>query len=228
MRNVPPRLSSGIAEASRKAALRPALIFDFGNVVAHFDYTRACDVLGARLGLTGAAFLERVRAAGFLSIVGEYESGRMTAEEFSTAVCGLVGLEVPHDEFAAAWADIFWLNEPVARLVVDLKRLGYTLVLGSNTNDLHAAHFREQFEETLAHFDRLVLSYEIGHIKPSKAFYLACAEAAGTPPDQCVFIDDMPENVQGARAAGLEGLVYRDFEALRNDLRALGVELPEA
>src|SRR5205823_3917086 len=131
-----------------------------------------------------------------------------------------------HDEFAAAWSDIFWLNEPVARLVASLKGRGYTLVLGSNTNDLHATHFRRLFAETLAHFDRVVLSYEVGHIKPSSAFYLACAEAAGAPPEDCVFIDDLPENVEGARAAGLTGVLYRDHDTLLADLRQLGMEVP--
>ncbi len=206
---------------------RPALIFDFGNVVAFFDYRKACAHFGQRLGLSGEAFLERVRGLGFSSLVQEYESGRLTAEAFSKAVGALVGLDLTHEEFAAAWSDIFWINEPVARLVERLKGLGYTLVLGSNTNDLHAAQFRRQFAETMACFDRLVLSYEVGHIKPSAAFYLACAEAAGSPARDCLFIDDLPENVEGARAAGLSALLYRDAPTLRTDLRNLGIELTE-
>ncbi len=213
--------------ASDALVRRPALIFDFGNVVAHFDYARACEALGAPLGLTGEAFMDRVRDLGFSPIVRDYESGRLTAEAFSEAVCALAGLAIPHAEFVAAWSDIFWLNEPVADLVAELKRLGYPLVLGSNTNDLHAAHFRREFAETLDRFDRLVLSYEVGHIKPSAAFYAACTEAAGLAPADCVFIDDLPENVEGARAAGLKALLYRDPGTLRDDLRALGVELPE-
>jgi putative hydrolase of the HAD superfamily len=205
----------------------PALIFDFGNVVAHFDYRKACETLGRPLGLSGEVFLERARGLGFSPLVQEYESGRITAKAFSRAVCTLVGLEITHDAFAAAWADIFWPNEPIARVVADLKRRGYTLVLGSNTNDLHAAQFRRQFAETLTHFDRLVLSYEIGHIKPHAAFYHACAEAAGAPPAECVFIDDLPENVDGARAAGLEGIVFRDVPGLLDALSKLGVEVGE-
>jgi epoxide hydrolase-like predicted phosphatase len=217
-----------MARTSQAEPMRqPALIFDFGNVVAHFDYAKACAVLGAPVGLSGAALLERVRPLGFSPLVRRYESGQISAEAFSAGLCTLAGLEVPHAEFAAAWSDIFWPNEPVARLVAALKARGYRLVLGSNTNDLHAAQFRRQFAATLAHFDRLVLSYEIGHAKPAAAFYHACAEAAGVPPSACVFIDDLPENVAGARAAGLAGLLYRDVPTLVADLRALGVEVPD-
>ena len=203
----------------------PALIFDFGNVVAHFDYGKACEALGRPLGLGGGALLERARAAGFGPLVARYEGGGMTAEEFSTAVCAMVGLEIAHEEFAAAWADIFRLNEPIAPVVADLKRRGYTLVLGSNTNDLHAAQFRRQFAETLAHFDRLVLSYEVGHVKPHASFFRACAEAAGAPPAECVFIDDLPENIDGARAVGMTGIVFRDVPSLLDELAAMGVEV---
>jgi putative hydrolase of the HAD superfamily len=203
----------------------PALIFDFGNVVAHFDYRKACETLGRPLGLSGAALLERARGLGFSPLVKEYERGMISAEAFSSGVAALVGLDIAHDEFARAWADIFALNEPVADLIADLKGQGYTLVLGSNTNDLHASQFRRQFAATLAHFDRLILSFEIGHIKPAAEFYHACAAAAGAAPGECVFIDDMPENVEGAQAVGMEGTVFRDVPSLVQALRARGVEV---
>jgi glucose-1-phosphatase len=204
---------------------RPALIFDFGNVVAFFDFTRACDRWGPGVGLSGQALLERVRGAGFTPLLQDYERGAMVSHDFARAFCELAGLSVAFEDFAPAWSDIFRLNEPVAGLVGRLKGEGYTLVLGSNTNELHATRFRDQFAETLRHFDALVLSYEVRHIKPSAGFYLACATAAGAEPAECVFIDDMPENVEGARSAGLSGVLYRDTPDLIRELHGLGVEV---
>ena len=205
---------------------RPALIFDFGNVVAHFDYGQAASKLGARLGLSGAEVLDRLRPLGFSEILKDYESGRINAEAFSSSVSGLIGLAISHDDFVAAWSDIFTANESLALLFGFLKEKGYTLILGSNTNDLHAGQFRRQFAETLVHFHRLVLSYEVGHVKPSIRFYEACVEASGLDAAGCVFIDDLIENVEGARAAGLVGLHYRTTVGLVDDLRALGVVVP--
>ncbi len=207
---------------------RPALIFDFGNVVAFFDYTRACEKFGPRLGLSGEDFLRHLRDRGLTPVLQDYERGSITSEHFSRAVGELAGLDFDHDEFSTAWADIFWLNKPVATLICALRAQGYALVLGSNTNDLHATQFRKQFAETLSQFDRLVLSYEVGHIKPSAEFYQACALAAAASPRDCVFIDDMPENVEGARSAGLTGLLYRDASTLIRDLAQLGVEFDTA
>jgi len=204
---------------------RPALVFDFGNVVAFFDYALACESYGRRLGLSGDALLDQLREAGLTALVQSYERGAIPSEEFSRSVGALAGLELGHDEFAAAWADIFSLNGPVAELVAALKGRGYRLVLGSNTNEIHANHFRWQFAETLGLFDRLVLSFEVGHLKPSAAFYLACAEAAGAEPADCVFIDDLPENVEGARRAGLQAVQFLDTPRLVAELRALGVDV---
>ena len=204
---------------------KPALIFDLGNVIAFFDYARACEPLGRRLGLTGPEFLAELRSRGFQSILASFERGTISPLEFSNSVSDLVGLKIDHDEFADLWADIFTLNEPVARIAVALKKAGHPLLLGSNTNTLHAAHFRAQFAETLNQFDRLILSYEVGEIKPELAFFEACARAAHREPGQCVFIDDVLENVEGARRAGLVGVHFRDTQSLLADLRLLGIVL---
>jgi HAD superfamily hydrolase (TIGR01509 family) len=202
----------------------PALIFDFGNVVAYFDYARACAGWGRRLGISGEALLQRMNSTTFPSLVREYESGTITTDEFSGRVRALAGLDISHSEFAEAWADIFQENEPVGRLVASLRRRGHILLLGSNTNALHAAQFRRQFERTLAQFDHLILSFEIGHLKPSADFFRACVVASGQHASSCIFIDDLAENVAGARAAGLSAIVYRDIESLLDELRALGVD----
>ncbi len=205
----------------------PALIFDFGNVVSYFDYQRASDALGKRLGLTGEDLHRRLTERGFTGLLAQFESGRMSPQEFARDVMALVDLTLPYDEFVQAWQDIFWLNESVARLIERLKLGGYRLLLGSNTNVLHHAHFRRQFATTLDLLDRHIVSYEVGHMKPSREFYEACVAAAGLPAASCIFIDDLAENVNGAHDAGLIGAHYTGTPTLIADLRRLGVEVPD-
>ena len=208
-------------------ARQPALIFDFGNVVVQFDFHRMGHALGTHLGMTGPDFMTRARERGFTDLLKQYESGGLTSPAFEKKLLDMMELNVPSDVFLSAWNDIFWINTPVARLIADLKQRGYTLVLGSNTNDMHATFYRQQFSEALTPFDTLVLSHEVGHVKPSSEFYLACARAAGAEPSGCVFIDDMAENVAGAIAAGLRGVQFREIKQLLDDLKDQGVETPE-
>ena len=105
---------------------------------------------------------------------------------------------------------------------------GYRLVLLSNTNELHARQFRRQFADTLAHFDALVLSHEVGLRKPCADIYAHCHRLADCPPSQCLFIDDLPANIEAARACGWQGIVYQRGLDLRRELRKLGVEVPSA
>ena len=205
---------------------QPVLIFDFGNVVSFFDYLRACERFGHRLGLTGSDFMERLQERGFAELLARFESGGMSAEDFAGRVRDLADLQLDYRAFVSDWEDIFWINEPVARLVEQLKRHGYTLFLGSNTNRLHATYFRRRFAPTIDLFDRLILSYEVGHMKPSAEFYRACVAAAGVPAASCVFIDDLIENVEGARRAGLEAIQFVDTTTLIAELRRFGAEIP--
>ena len=203
---------------------QPAIIFDFGNVIAYFDFEKATTRLGAQLGLSGEELLDRLGAAGFREVLQRYERGELSSTAFSREISNLISLKITHDEFAAAWGAIFTANESIIPVVESLKRQGFRLILGSNTNHLHAVKFRDQFASTLAHFDHLVLSYEVRQIKPHRDFYLACAAAAERPPADCVFIDDLAENIAGAQGAGLIGVLYESTPQLISDLAQLGVQ----
>lgn len=204
----------------------PALIFDFGNVVGFFDYLRACERLAEGLGMSGTELRDLLLDRGFARLLAEFETGRIGPEPFAAKVMDLAGLRLDYADFVRSWEDIFWPNESVGRLIAFLKTKGYPLYLGSNTNVLHATFYRRRFAETLDLLDGFILSHEVGHMKPAREFFDACVRAAGVPARSCVFIDDIAENVEGARQAGLTALHYVDTPALIDDLRRAGVEVP--
>jgi putative hydrolase of the HAD superfamily len=131
-------------------------------------------------------------------------------------------LSCTDEQFRTAFADMFTPNESVCALVPHLKQR-HRLLLLSNTNALHAAQFRGQFEETLAHFDALVLSHEVGLRKPDRRIFEHCRRLAGRPAHECLFIDDLKANVEAARAAGWQGLHYRPGEDLVSRLAEHGI-----
>lgn len=204
----------------------PVLIFDFGNVISFFDYMIICERFGRRLGLSAVEFRALAEERGMTGLLAEFERGALSDREFSRELQMRVGLNIPFEEFAADWQDIFKLNESVAALIPGLKKRGHTLVLGSNTNAIHAPFYRRTFRETLDHFDHFVYSHEVLFMKPARGFFEACVRVASAPPESCLFIDDIEENIEGARAAGLRGLVYRDTPTLVAELLEHGVECP--
>jgi len=199
------------------------IIFDFGNVIAHFDYKIAAGRIGQPLGLSGADLMARAMSLDFHPLLMDLESGHIDEWAFLAELKQRLGLPQEIQQLAADWADIFTANQPVHTLAGSLKNNGYKLVLGSNTNAIHARQFQNQFADLLGRFDALIMSHQVGAMKPAALFYERCHQAAGEPPENCIFIDDMPENVEGARAVGLHALHYRDIDTLTRELAALGV-----
>lgn len=70
-------------------------------------------------------------------------------------------------------------------------------------------------------FDAILLSYEIGHIKPDRIMYETIAERLGVEPTECIFIDDQPKYCDGAREAGMQVIQYIDFAQMSDDLNQL-------
>src|SRR5271166_52800 len=72
----------------------PVLMFDFGNVVGFFDYSTVYHRLGLKLGLSAQQFETMMYERGAARLGVEFESGRLTAEEFARQVTELAGLEM--------------------------------------------------------------------------------------------------------------------------------------
>jgi FMN phosphatase YigB (HAD superfamily) len=69
-------------------------------------------------------------------------------------------------------------------------------------------------------------SCRTGKRKPSPEFYLQAIDHLNVDPASCIFIDDRMVNIEAALSVGMVGLQFKNAEALRKDLCALGVELP--
>lgn len=75
------------------------------------------------------------------------------------------------------------------------------------------------------HFDAVVISSEVGMIKPDPSIFKHILADLGTQPAETVFIDDSPRNVAGATAVGITGITYTTIDQLKTDLLAHGVDI---
>jgi glucose-1-phosphatase len=198
-----------------------AIIFDFGNVVGFFNHRLTLDRLAPHSDMSPQQMFEAVYNGG---LEDDFEAGRISQADFLSRARTLCQLRCDEAFMARAFADIFHSNPEVCGLIPALKGR-YRLLLGSNTNELHAAQFLKQFEDVLGHFDDLVLSCRINVRKPNAGFFRHCHELAGCPAAECLFIDDMPANVAGAQAFGLRALVYKPEGDLAQRLEDHGIHI---
>ncbi|MDH6230165.1 2-haloacid dehalogenase [Mesorhizobium soli] len=69
----------------------------------------------------------------------------------------------------------------------------------------------------------ITVSGEIGMIKPDRAIYDLHAATFGLEPAATIFIDDSQKNVDGAKAAGWQAVLFRDAKTLEEDLERFGI-----
>ena len=92
----------------------------------------------------------------------------------------------------------------------------------SNTDLLHYKYGYSN-SEFLKHFDKLVLSFEVGAIKPEEKIFRIVEQFTGCPPEEHFFIDDIPEYIDAAQKYGWQGVVFTGYEKLVQDLTSLNI-----
>jgi putative hydrolase of the HAD superfamily len=197
------------------------VIFDFGNVVAFFDHSRAV----ARLArYTDMPPVELALVLYGSQIEDSYERGRIDTAEYVREARLNARLSCTEEQFLSAFGAIFWRNFEVCDLIPRL-RPAYRLVLASNTTRAHYDAYTKQFADVLCQFDHLGTSFDAGARKPEPAFFAHIHTRTHADPNECVFVDDLPTNVEAAERFGWRGVVYRPDGTLADKLRAAGVEV---
>jgi putative hydrolase of the HAD superfamily len=131
------------------------------------------------------------------------------------------------DELAAFRQD-FWrgdaVDQQLVRLVRRLRKRYQTAII-SNANDT--------LMNTLAgyglldEFDLVVGSAYEGVMKPDPAIYWRALEKLGRTPEETVFIDDAPRNIDAARALGMAVVLFTPQTDLEKELAALSVAIAD-
>jgi putative hydrolase of the HAD superfamily len=194
-----------------------ALILDLGNVLVFHDNALLFRRLGAKARLSQSEVEQRLAGTGWTAA----NRGLLGAEGLRRDVCGALGVDMPPEEFNAVWNSHFTVHQEVLPRVEGL--VGRVkLVLLSNTNVVHAAYLRPKLP-VLERFDHVLLSCEVGLVKPERAFYQEALKRVGCAPEETAFFDDLPEFVNAANALGLRGHLFTNAAAFDEQLEALGL-----
>ncbi len=190
------------------------IVFDVGKVLIDFQYTDLLAFLHQH-GLPHmprAALLEKIR-------LDPYECGEITSEEFLDNLNGLLTSPVHTDELRDRWVTVF---SPIPEMLDLAHRLSEVsrVYLLSNASDLHWNHLWQEMDiQEIGH--GRVASFELGVRKPDAAIYRAAEARFDLLPEQTVFIDDMAENAEGARACGWQAIHHTSPASTQRILHTL-------
>lgn len=199
------------------------IIFDMGGVLLRFEP----EYFISRLGITGpdADLLRRevFRSADWVRM----DRGTLTDEEGVASICRRVPerLHAAVEELVCRWEipEILPM-EGMAELIGELKAAGYGIYLLSNA-------FARQHEywprvPGSEYFDDTFISADVKLVKPQREIYEMALEKFGVKAEECVFIDDLPSNIEMGENCGIRGVVFHgDADILRADLRRADIKI---
>lgn len=195
------------------------MIFDLGRVIVDIDIRRLLSVvsMGVSADDVEGAIVRALRDEVML----DFNQGRIGPVEFHAAMMERHDLGLDFEEFCDLWCGIF---SPMAGMEELLRELEGKVKLGllSDTDPLHWGYLHGAYP-VLEVFAKPTLSYEVGATKPGEGIFLAAAANVGAQCGECLFIDDLEANVAGAVAVGMEGIVFRGADGLREELVERGV-----
>ncbi len=185
------------------------IIFDLGKVLIDYNF----DVFYKELKYEPG--LEILTESTFPIL--EFESGRITRKEFYQQLKNIYKFEHSLADFEKVWCSVFTELTGLVDYARELKEK-YNVFVLSNTDEIHFTSIWEDYPE-LHFFERnLMLSYELDSVKPQKEIYERSLKMFDLKPEDCLFIDDKPENIQGAREMGIAGILYTNFEETKKDI----------
>jgi len=186
------------------------IVFDLGNVLIPFDYSKPIEYFNNLKPGLGDKFARLYKEN--YHIHRSFEKGESTRSQYLSQMIDWLEGTVTAEEFCRIFSDIFTLNRDVIGLLPKLKE-HYTLCLLSNTNEIHKEYGYQHYQ-FLNNFDKLFLSHEVGAIKPEENIYRAVEEFTKKPSNEHLFIDDIQEYVDGAKACGWDGIQFKSYEDL--------------
>lgn len=193
------------------------LLCDMGNVLVFFCHERMCRQIGEVCGRSAAEIRECLIDS---SLQWEFERGFISEEALHARLEEILNCRLPFPDLIRAVSDIFELNDSMVPVLTALKQREVRLVLLSNTCISHLNFVRSRWD-LLNLFDHLVLSYEVGAIKPEDDIYRAALREIRCRPEECLYIDDIAAYVEKGRTFRLRGEVFTTTEKLLQALSAL-------
>jgi len=193
-----------------------AVFFDLGGVILRTEYQAPRQHLAEKLGMEYDDLVKVVfdSESGYKASIGA-----ITSDEHWAAV--IKRLKRPASEMEAIRHE-FFAGDIIDRTLLDfLRSLRGTYKTGLISNawgDLREYIVREKFDDA---FDHMIISAEVGAVKPEAKIYQIALAQAGVHANEAVFVDDFAVNIEGCEKVGMQGIYFEDPESALQQLKEL-------
>jgi putative hydrolase of the HAD superfamily len=183
-----------------------AIIFDFFDVFRSDGYNRWLKKHG------------REREGAYLAASERHDTGEYSDQQFFQAVSDASGESVEEIEYEMESGNEF--NQELVDYVAGALRNKYKIALLSNASSEYLRNELAKYDVE-KYFDEIIISSEVGLIKPSPEAFEYAVHKLAVEAEECVFVDDNPKHVAAAGKLGIHGVVYTDVTSLKKELEGL-------
>lgn len=200
------------------------IIFDLGAVVFHWQPRR---LLSRHLPDQTVSAEETDRLAdlffqNYSGSWGEFDRGTIEIPALAAAIAARTGLS--NDEVLRVVDGVPGELLPIdatVSLLEELKAAGQRLFYLSNMPKPYATHLKASYP-LFDLFDDGIFSSHVSLSKPDPAIFRHAESQFGVAASTCIFLDDNADNIEAAKAAGWQAVLFTDAAQARSELHALG------
>lgn len=187
------------------------IIFDYGNVIFEIDFKRAQKAL-SQLGITGIEDFFAHKSHN--NIFNDLETGTITPAEFRAGIRKAANNDnLTDEEIDAAWNSLLIGVPPNIHEVLLHVKEKYRTFLLSNNNEIHYLYIVDYLQKQFGMpdnsplFEKAYYSHQMLLRKPHVEIFQQVLQENNLIPEETLFIDDSPQHLVGAKAAGMHTLL---------------------
>ena len=187
------------------------IIFDLGGVLLDLNYQATIDAF-VEIGIKDFSSLYSQK--GQKQIFDDFETGKITSNQFISSIQSLTHNYISKDEIIIAWnAMLLEINPKKLDYLLSIKER-FRIFLLSNTNEIHISKFegvlakKNELEKFYDCFEKVYYSSRLSLRKPNVDCFKTVLEINQLNASETIFIDDSIQHIEGALKCGIKAYLF--------------------
>ena len=196
-----------------------AIFFDLGGVILRTEYQAPRQHLAERFGMDYEDIDKVVFGGGTNGSAARASIGEISEEEHWLNVMKV--LKQPASEYERVRDEFFAgdvIDHEILNFLRSIKPKYKTGLISNAWSGLRNYIVREKFDDA---FHYMIISAEVGVVKPSAKIYHIALKQLGVSPNEAVFVDDVWENIQACEKVGMKGILFTTAESTIKQINTL-------
>lgn len=151
--------------------------------------------------------------------------GQETPKEFLNRMNTILRVSLDPEKTHESWLALNTIekNQINWELVEYVEELSKKFQVHMLTNNIDLNSKPESYKSATKYFHNIFQSFDMGFKKPHKEAFLHVLEKINAKPEECVFVDDLKENVDAANELGIKGIIYSNLDQLKENFSHLKI-----